>query len=145
MQLIRKLLFRNRPVSGQNRKIRGLSTAELVGIIVIVGILGALGGTYVIGMVDAAKTSTGNQNAQSLNTVMSSAFAAGATVGTGAGQLDTTSNVTAVTELCGAGVTVGNPAVTYRMNPPVGTFASYALTGTTPADLKFTYTAGTAP
>ena len=143
MQLIRKLLFRTRTGASQNRKIRGLSTAELVGIIVIVGILGALGGTYVIGMVDAAKTSTGNQNAQSLNTVMSSAFAAGATSGTAAGQLDTSSSINAVTQLCGTGVTVGTPAVTYRMNPPVGTPASYALSGSSPTDFKFTYTPAT--
>jgi len=144
MQLIRKLLFRTRPGAGQNRKIRGLSTAELVGIIVIVGILGALGGTYVIGMVDAAKTSTGNQNAQSLNTVMSSAFAAGAIIDDGthaAGMIDMTAPGTAaVNELCGAGVTVGTPAVTYKMNPPVGTPASYVLSGTDPTTYKFTYT-----
>jgi len=147
MQIIRKLLFRNRSQSGRNHKIRGLSTAELVGIIVIVGILGALGGTYITGLVGQSKTNAGLQNAQSLNTVMASAFAGGATVGTGAGQLDLTSNLTAIAELCGPGVTVTNNGntITYKMNPTVGTPASYTLTGTDPTTATFSYVAGATP
>ena len=62
MQLIHKLLYRNRTRTGGNRLIRGLSTAELVGIIVVIGILGALGATYISGLVTTANSNTGDQN-----------------------------------------------------------------------------------
>jgi len=144
MQLIRKLLFRNRSQSGRNHRIRGLSTAELVGIIVIVGILGALGGTYISGLIGQSKVNAGNQNAQSLNTVMASAFAGGAIVDDGthaAGMLDMSSNLNTIAQLCGPGVSVTNNGntITYRMNPSVGTPASYTLSGNTPATYTFTY------
>ncbi len=152
MHLLRKLLFRKRPPTGAHRKIRGLSTAELVGIIVIVGILGALGGTYISGLIGQSKTNAGSQNAQSLNTVMSSAFAGGAVVDDGthaAGMLDMTSNLTAIAQLCGSGVSVTNNGntITYRMNPSVGTPASYALAGTDPTSYRFSYSpaAGAGP
>jgi len=135
--------------------MRGLSTAELVGIIVIVGILGAIGGTYINGLVGAAKTSSGNQNAQSLNTVLSSAFAAGATVDTAGaggvvdgpiGAIDCSTSAAAVGQLCNQGVLVGG--VTYKMSPPVGTTASYTLLNSgasaTSTNTSFTYT-GTTP
>lgn len=145
MQILRRLL----PGAGRNRLMRGLSTAELVGIIVIVGILGALGGTYISGLVGSAKANSGSQNAQSLNTVLSSAWAAGAVVDDGThapGMIDCTSSATAVAQLCGNGVTVNG--VVYKMSPPVGTQASYTLAnagaGATPINTSFSYT-GTSP
>jgi Tfp pilus assembly protein FimT len=145
MQLIRKLLFRNRTQSGRNHKIRGLSTAELVGIIVIVGILGALGGTYITGLTTAAKNNTGKQNAQSLTTVLTSAVAAGVTcsVGaSGANTVDTTSSATAI-PLLNTGVTDAN-GVTYKVNPTIaaGSIASYVLD---PVTNSFTFTPGGTP
>jgi len=134
MQLIHKLLSVRRTRVTRNGKIRGLSTAELVGIIVIVGILGALGGTYITGMISQSKTNTGNQNAQSLTTTLSSAIAGGATVGTGVGAVDTTSAATAIPML-NAGIVVGG--VTYQMNPPIANASSYTLTAST-----FTYNGG---
>lgn len=154
MQLIRKLLARRRSLAGRNQKIRGLSTAELVGIIVIVGILGALGGTYVTGLVTSAKNNTGNQNAQNLQTVMTSAIAGGAKIGTGgggSGNLDLTSTATAWADLVTTGVTVtdaNNNTVTYQVNPPPQTAASYKLTGgsQTAADPgTWTFTSGATP
>ncbi len=144
MQLIQKLLKRTtRPHSVRNRFMRGLSTAELVGIIVIVGILGALGGTYVNGLVNQANTNGGNQNANTLNTVAASIFAAGATVGTGAGQLDTTSAATAIAAV-NTGVTVGG--VLYKMTPQIaaGSVASYTMTGAGTTNVVFSY-AGPTP
>jgi len=150
MNLLRRLLAR----TGRNRQLRGLSTAELVGIIVIVGILGAIGGTYINGLVGAAKLNSGDQNAQSLNTVLASAFAAGATcdnAGAGGvvdgpiGAIDTSSSANAVAQLCGVGVTVNG--VVYKMSPPVGTQASYTLAtaGTaTPLTATFSFAGGTA-
>jgi hypothetical protein len=132
MQILRRLLFRNRSQSGQNQKIRGLSTAELVGIIVIVGVLGALGGTYVVGLVSAAKNNTGKQNAQNLQTVMTSALAGGAIVGTGTpanGNLDLTTSATAYAALTtGVTVTDSNGTIIYQVNPSPVTQASYVLT-----------------
>jgi hypothetical protein len=145
MQILRRLL----PDARRNRLMRGLSTAELVGIIVIVGILGALGGTYISGLVGSAKANSGSQNAQSLNTVLSSAWAAGAVVDDGthaAGMIDCSTSATAVAQLCGNGVTVNG--VVYKMSPPVGTQASYTLANAgasaTPINTSFSYT-GTSP
>jgi len=146
MQLVSQILFPHRLNSVRRRLIRGLSTAELVGIIVIVGILGALGGTYISGLVSQSKTNTGNQNAQSLTTTLASALAGGATVATGgaAGTVDTTAqaNPPAIAEL-NAGVVVTNPngsTITYQMNPPILNPASYTLN----ANNTFSFT-GTAP
>jgi type II secretory pathway pseudopilin PulG len=127
MKLIRKLIERNRTRLSRLQKIRGLSTAELVGIIVIVGILGALGGTYITGLVSSANTNTLAQNAASLNSVYASAVAGGA--GTTAGvvapnNIDTTSNSTAIADL-NQGVTVGT--VVYQMSPKINTPASYDM------------------
>jgi hypothetical protein len=151
MQILRRLLFRNRSQSGQNQKIRGLSTAELVGIIVIVGVLGALGGTYVVGLVTAAKNNTGDQNAQNLQTVMTSAFAGGAIVATtGPGNIDLTNSGTAYADLVG-GVTVtnGTQVVSYQVSPAPVTAASYVLTVTgTPSITNtgiWSFTHGSAP
>lgn len=149
MQLVRKLLARRRTLASKNQKIRGLSTAELVGIIVIVGILGALGGTYVVGLVTAAKNNTGNQNAQNLQTVMTSAIAGGATVGTGAGELNLADSATAFTSLTtGITVTQNGNAVTYQVNPAPVTPASYTLSGgsnTTANPGTWSFTAGATP
>jgi Tfp pilus assembly protein FimT len=144
MQLVSKILFPHRVKSVRSRSIRGLSTAELVGIIVIVGILGALGGTYITGLVSQSKTNTGNQNAQSLTTTLSSALAGGATIAVGgaAGTIDTTpgADPAAIGELnTGVVVTNNGTTITYQMNPPIINHASYTLTGNT-----FTYT-GSAP
>jgi hypothetical protein len=146
MQLIQKLLKRTRPHSARNRFSRGLSTAELVGIIVIVGILGALGGTYVNGLVTQASTNAGNQNANTLNTTAASCFAGGATVGTAAGQLDTTSAATAIAAL-NLGVTVTNSGgnVLYKMTPPIANPGSYTMTGATTSNVVFSYTPGMSP
>jgi len=130
MQLIHKLLSLKRPAAGRNHRIRGLSTAELVGIIVIVGILGALGGTYIAGLVGQAQTNAIAQNANSLNTVAASAIAAGAGFGGAAGDIDTTSASTAIADL-NAGVVVNN--VTYQMSPPISAAAIATLASATPS------------
>jgi Tfp pilus assembly major pilin PilA len=157
MKIISKLLHRTPASADRNRKIRGLSTAELVGIIVIVGILGALGGTYVNGLVSQANTNAGMQNATTLNTVAASILAAGATLNTGApaagdataGVLDADNATDCINEM-NLGVTVksnGNP-VLYQMTPPISAAAiagnSYKITaagGTAgaPATVTFTY------
>ena len=121
MKLIRNLISRNRTRLSRLQKIRGLSTAELVGI------LGALGGTYITGLVSSANTNTLAQNAASLNSVYASAVAGGA--GTTAGvvapnNIDTTSNSTAIADL-NQGVTVGT--VVYQMSPKINTPASYDM------------------
>jgi Tfp pilus assembly protein FimT len=141
MHSLSKLLFPHRKNSLRARLTRGLSTAELVGIIVIVGILGALGGTYITGMITQSKTNTGNQNAQSLTTTLSSAIAGGATTNAGvaAGNVDITTAATAI-EALNAGVAIGG--VTYQMNPKIlsTSEASYTLAGNT-----FAFTPGSTP
>jgi hypothetical protein len=128
MKLVRNLINRSRTRLSRLQKIRGLSTAELVGIIVIVGILGALGGTYITGLVSSANTNTLAQNAASLNNVYASAIAGGATTVAGtvaANNINTTTNLTAIADL-NAGVTVG--PVVYQMSPQIVTPASYDMT-----------------
>jgi len=148
MQLIHKLLFRNR--TRVSRLNQGLSTAELVGIIVIVGILGALGGTYVSGLVATANTNSGNQNAVTLNTVANSYIAAGGgTLGTVA--LDTTAPGTnAITQL-NNGVTSPD-GILFQMTPPISaasatnyTISTTTASGGTNIIVSFTHTEGTAP
>jgi type II secretory pathway pseudopilin PulG len=128
MKLIRNLISRNRTRLSRLQKIRGLSTAELVGIIVIVGILGALGGTYITGLVSSANTNTLAQNAASLNSVYASAVAGGAGTTAGvvaANNIDTTSNTTAIADLNNGVIVSG---VTYQMSPKIVTPASYDMT-----------------
>jgi hypothetical protein len=122
MQLIRKL-FRIRAQGGRSHKLRGLSTAELVGIIIIVGILGAVGGTYIGSLVNSATTNTIAQNVNSLNTVCASMLSGGVPVTTdGAGNV-TNVNGTAIAtpsdllNLINSGVTLNG--VTYQMNPQI--------------------------
>ncbi len=146
MQLVSQIVFPHRSKSVRARLVRGLSTAELVGIIVIVGILGALGGTYISGLVAQSKANTGLQNAQSLTTTLASALAGGATVGTPGdsanGVIDTTAPGTAAIAQLNHGVIVSNngTTITYQMNPQIATAASYTL-----ANNSFTYVPGSAP
>jgi hypothetical protein len=142
MNLIRKLLNRNQARTGRNRLIRGLSTAELVGIIVVIGILGALGATYISGMVTAASTNTGNQNAVTLSTLANSFVTGGGTIGVGANELDLTTATTAITCL-NTGIKDAS-GITYKMSPPIANNAmtNYAVAGTGAAGsaIVFTYT-----
>ncbi len=146
MKLIRNLISRNRTRLSRLQKIRGLSTAELVGIIVIVGILGALGGTYITGLVSSANTNTLAQNAASLNSVYASAVAGGAGTTAGvvaANNIDTTSNTTAIADL-NNGVIVNG--VTYQMSPKIVTPASYDMTASPSGTYVFSVHPGaTAP
>ncbi len=133
MQVSRQLRFADRVPAIGNRRLRGLSTAELVGIIVIVGVLGSLSTAYITNLISTSKTNAGNQNAQSLNATLTSALSAGAVV-------DTSSTGIAINAL-NAGVTVGAgaDAVTFRMNPPVTNPGSYSLNSATNL---FSYTTG---
>jgi len=123
----------DRPKAIGSARLRGLSTSELVGIIVIVGILGALSTAFMTNLISTSKLNAGNQNAQSLNAALTSALSAGAVV-------DTSSTDNAITAL-NAGVTVGTgaDAVTFRVNPPILNPGSYSLDAATNL---FSYTSG---
>jgi len=164
MQLIRKLI-RNRSHSGRNHKIRGLSTAELIGIIIIVGILGALGGTYIGSLVSTANKNAMAQNVNSLNTVSASMLSGGVAVHSADGTtIDTingsaVANTGAILTLLNAGVIDAATNVTYAMTPPIsqnaisngGTGPTYTYTITAPAGggavtgVTWTYNAALAP
>lgn len=151
MQLVRKLLSLSRSHAGRNQKIRGLSTAELVGIIVIIGILGALGGTYIGSLVTTANTNTGNANAQSLNSVCASMLAAGVSItgSTGAytiaqasgGSLGPLTDAQLIADLNNGITDPTNTGVIYRLTPQVtltagattasGSGGTYTSTATT--------------
>jgi len=136
MQLFRQIRIAARPGSVGNRKIRGLSTAELVGIIVIIGILGALATASLTNLTAQARTNAGIQNAQALNTTFTSALNAGATVDT--------SSVTVAISALNAGVTVGSgpDAIVFQVNPPILNPGSYTFDPTTN---QFSYTNGSLP
>jgi len=142
MKLIRKLLSRLPARTGRNRLIRGLSTAELVGIIVVVGVLGALGATYISGMVTAAQTNTGNQNAVTLSTLANSYVTGGGVLGSNANQLDLSSAPNAIASL-NAGVT-DLQGISYKMSPPIADnmISSYKVlgNGTAGSPIIFSYT-----
>lgn len=131
MQLIRRLL-RYRSQGGRDHKIRGLSTAELVGIIIIVGILGAVGGTYIGSLVNSAETNSIAQNVNSLNTVCASMLSGGVPITTDGSGNVTAVNGTAVAtatdliNLINGGVTFNG--VTYQMNPQISAKAIAAGT-----------------
>ncbi|HVW21064.1 MAG TPA: hypothetical protein VHC86_07590 [Opitutaceae bacterium] len=132
MNLIRRLI-RNRSYRGRDQKIRGLSTAELVGIIIIVGILGAVGGTYIGSLVNSAETNSIAQNVNSLNTVCASMLSGGipVTVASGAVTQVGTTAISSTTDLINcinAGVTDPASGVTYQMNPKISTKAITAGT-----------------
>jgi hypothetical protein len=139
MQLIRKLI-RNRSQGGRNHKIRGLSTAELIGIIIIVGILGALGGTYIGSLVGTAKSNSIAQNINSLNTVCASMLSGGVDVASsdhtnvttvGSDTLTAPTGGTLVQALINelnAGYTDATSGVTYKMTPPISAAAITAGT-----------------
>jgi Tfp pilus assembly protein FimT len=120
------------PPVGQSR-LSGLSTAELVGIIVIIGVLGSLSTAYITNLISTSKANTGTQNAQSLNNTLTSAISAGAVV-------DTSTTDAAISDL-NTGVTVGTGAnaLTFRMNPPILNSSSYSLDSATNL---FSYTSG---
>jgi hypothetical protein len=161
MQLVRKLLSLARSRVGRNQKIRGLSTAELVGIIVIIGILGALGGTYIGSLVTTANGNTGNSNASSLNSLCASMLAAGVpvTVAGSSGSYTYTiagvngGNAMTDAELVGAlntGIQDPNNAnVLYRLTPAVKTPASYVSANTAASGsataITWTFTSGATP
>ena len=141
MQLIRKLLSRNPARTGRNRLIRGLSTAELVGIIVVVGILGALGATYISGMVDTANSNAGTQNAVTMSTLVNSYL----TGGGAAAALGAPDAPTAIAALNG-GIT-DKAGISYQMTPNIApaSIANYTLTQGANGIINFSHTPGTAP
>jgi len=147
MQLIRRLLYGRSAPKGRNRLIRGLSTAELVGIIVVIGVLGALGATYITGLVSTANSNTGTQNAVTLGTLANSYVQSGGDV-SGWGLTATPGDATAAITALNTGVTgTGTSAITYKMTPAIATtsIANYQVAQDATGMITFTHTAGTAP
>lgn len=112
----------------------GFSLVELLGVIVLIGIISLGAYIYVGNASQQAITNTKARNAQMLNQLVSIAAATGATIGPG-GSIDTTSATTAITSL-NTGFTVNG--IPIKMNPPVGTPASYTMSGTPPT-ISFGY------
>lgn len=147
MQIIRRLLRIKPAPAGGRRLNRGLSTAELVGIIVVVGIIGALGATYITGLVSSANNNTGNQNAVTLGTLANSYVQSGGDV-SGWGLGTTPGDATAAITALNAGVTgTANANITYRMTPPIaaGSIANYQVAEDATGLITFTHAAGTSP
>ena len=143
MKLIQKLLSRRSARLGRNRLNRGLSTAELVGIIVVVGILGALGATYITGLVTAADNNTGNQNAVTLSTLANSYVTGGGNAATAFGS--PISAATAIASL-NTGITDANN-ISYEMTPQIaaGSIPNYTVTQAANGIIIFAHTNGSAP
>jgi prepilin-type N-terminal cleavage/methylation domain-containing protein len=108
----------------------GFSLVELLGVIVLIGIISLGAYIYVGNASQQAIINTKARNAQMLNQLVSIAAATGATIGNGASNnIDTTSVTTAINAL-NAGFSVNG--IPIKMNPPVGTPSSYAISGTPP-------------
>jgi prepilin-type N-terminal cleavage/methylation domain-containing protein len=111
----------------------GFSLVELLGVIVLIGIISLGAYIYVGNASQQAITNTKARNAQMLNQLVAIAAATGATIGSGASNnIDIT---TAITSL-NTGFTVNG--IPIKMNPPVGTPASYTMSGTPPT-ISFGY------
>jgi hypothetical protein len=145
MQLIRKLLSRSPSRTGRNRLIRGLSTAELVGIIVVIGVLGALGATYISGMVTSANTNTGNQNAVTLSTLANSYVTGGGNQAAAFG--NPFNSATALASLNTPPGVTDAAGITYMMTPQIAAanLGNYTATQSDNGIITFTHTPGTAP
>jgi prepilin-type N-terminal cleavage/methylation domain-containing protein len=114
----------------------GFSLVELLGVIVLIGIISLGAYIYVGNASQQAITNTKARNAQMLNQLVSISAATGATIGVGAANnIDTTSATTAIASL-NTGFTVNG--IPIKMNPPVGTPASYTMSGTPPT-ISFGY------
>jgi prepilin-type N-terminal cleavage/methylation domain-containing protein len=113
----------------------GFSLVELLGVIVLIGIISLGAYIYVGNASQQAILNTKLRNAQMLNQLLSIAAATGATIGPG-GNIDTSSAPTAVSAInsLNTGFTVGSgsTAIPIKMNPPVGTPSSYTMSGTPP-------------
>jgi prepilin-type N-terminal cleavage/methylation domain-containing protein len=119
---------------------RGFSLVELLGVIILIGVISLGAYIYVGNASNQAITNTKARNAQMLNQLVSISAATGATIATGAtNNIDTTSNLTAIASL-NAGFTVNG--IPIKMNPPIVTPASYPMSGT-PPNISFTYNAAT--
>jgi prepilin-type N-terminal cleavage/methylation domain-containing protein len=112
----------------------GFSLVELLGVIVLIGIISLGAYIYVGNASQQAITNTKARNAQMLNQLVSIAAATGATIGPG-GNIDTTNVTTAIASL-NTGFTVNG--IPIKMNPPVGTPGSYTMSGTPPT-ISFGY------
>jgi type II secretory pathway pseudopilin PulG len=120
----------------RSRSTTAFSLVELLGVIVLIGIISLGAYIYVGNASQQAITNTKARNAQMLNQLVSIAAATGATIGTGAANnIDTTSVTTAITSL-NTGFTVNG--IPIKMNPPVGTPTSYTMSGTPPT-ISFGY------
>jgi prepilin-type N-terminal cleavage/methylation domain-containing protein len=109
---------------------RGFSLVELLGVIILIGVISLGAYIYVGNARIQAITNTKVRNAQMLNQLVSISAATGATIATGAtNNIDTTSNLTAIASL-NAGFT--SNGIPIKMNPPILTPASYTMSGTPP-------------
>jgi prepilin-type N-terminal cleavage/methylation domain-containing protein len=118
----------------------GFSLVELLGVIVLIGIISLGAYIYVGNASQQAITNTKARNAQMLNQLVSICAATGATIASGSGNnIDTTSVQTAITSL-NTGFTVNG--IPIKMNPPIATPASYTMSGTAP-NISFGYDTAT--
>jgi prepilin-type N-terminal cleavage/methylation domain-containing protein len=114
----------------------GFSLVELLGVIILIGIISLGAYIYVGNASQQAILNTKARNAQMLNQLVAIAAATGATIANGASNnIDTTTALTAINDL-DAGFTVNG--IPIKMNPPIGTPASYTMTGTPPT-ISFGY------
>ena len=123
------------------KKNRGFTLPELIGAIIIIGVISAVAGVQVLNANAQARENAKYGNAQALNRLVVSAAGGGATIAAGAtNNIDTTTNLTAIAAM-NTGFTVSG--ITYAMSPVIKTPASYTMSGTAP-QIVFTYTTGAA-
>ncbi len=118
-------LRRARPPAASPPRTAGFSLVELLGVIVLIGIISLGAYIYVGNASQEAIRNTKLRNAQMLNQLVSIAAATGATIGPGAtNNIDTTTAQTAIASL-NTGFTVSPSNIPIKMNPPTATPASY--------------------
>jgi prepilin-type N-terminal cleavage/methylation domain-containing protein len=115
----------------------GFSLVELLGVIVLIGVISLGAYIYVGNASQQATVNTKLRNAQMLNQLVSIAAATGATFSaapqSSTNNVDTTSVTSAIASLNnGFAINAGNgnPGIPIKMNPPIQNPGSYTMTGT---------------
>jgi prepilin-type N-terminal cleavage/methylation domain-containing protein len=114
------------------------SLVELLGVIVLIGIISLGAYIYVGDASQQAKLNTKARNAQLLNQLMSIAAATGATIGPSASNNIDTSNITTAITSLNNGFTING--IPIKMNPPINIVNANSYTLTPSSGTPTTYT-----
>ena len=118
----------------------GFSLVELLGVIVLIGIISLGAYIYVGNASQEAIINTKARNAQMVNQLLSIAAATGVTIGAGSSNQIDTSTPLSVIKALNAGVTGANVNIPIKLNPPMNEADAGSYTITPSVTTPTTYT-----